>query len=177
MHHQIDLKVKRSITIKHITISDAVGVYSLQFSDKTTTEFLDFISKYKDISNPILKEDFNRIVAIQKKIIANGALERLFRTREGKIKDGVVAVPLDIVGRRKGCGTLRLYCLRISDEVLILGNGGIKYGNSYNDNAELNSYVTNLAELDRVIRKFTRQGKIKITGKTVILQENLTIEI
>ena len=175
MHHQIDLKVKRSITIKHITISDAVGVYSLQFSDKTTTEFLDFISKYKDISNPILKEDFNRIVAILKKIIANGALERLFRTREGKIKDGVVAVPLDIVGRRKGCGTLRLYCLRISDEVLILGNGGIKYGNSYNDNAELNSYVTNLAELDRVIRKFTRQGKIKITGKTVILQENLTI--
>lgn len=177
MQHQIDLKVKRSITIKHITISDAVGVYSLQFSDKTTTEFLDFISKYKDISNPILKEDFNRIVAILKKIIANGALERLFRTREGKIKDGVVAVPLDIVGRRKGCGTLRLYCLRISDEVLILGNGGIKYGNSYNDNAELNSYVTNLAELDRVIRKFTRQGKIKITGKTVILQENLTIEI
>lgn len=177
MHHQIDLKVKRSITIKHITISDAVGVYSLQFSDKTTTEFLDFISKYKDISNPILKEDFNRIVAILKKIIANGALERLFRTREGKIKDGVIAVPLDIVGRRKGCGTLRLYCLRISDEVLILGNGGIKYGNSYNDNAELNSYVTNLAELDRVIRKFTRQGKIKITGKTVILQENLTIEI
>ena len=177
MHHQIDLKVKRSITIKHITISDAVGVYSLQFSDKTTTEFLDFISKYKDISNPILKEDFNRIVAILKKIIANGALERLFRTREGKIKDGVVAVPLDIVGRRKGCGTLRLYCLRISDEVLILGNGGIKYGNSYNDNAELNSYVTNLAELDRVIRKFTRQGRIKITGKTVILQENLTIEI
>ena len=177
MHHQIDLKVKRSITIKHIPISDAVGVYSLQFSDKTTTEFLDFISKYKDISNPILKEDFNRIVAILKKIIANGALERLFRTREGKIKDGVVAVPLDIVGRRKGCGTLRLYCLRISDEVLILGNGGIKYGNSYNDNAELNSYVTNLAELDRVIRKFTRQGKIKITGKTVILQENLTIEI
>ncbi|WP_289109142.1 hypothetical protein [Alistipes finegoldii] len=169
--------MKRSITIKHITISDAVGVYSLQFSDKTTTEFLDFISKYKDISNPILKEDFNRIVAILKKIIANGALERLFRTREGKIKDGVVAVPLDIVGRRKGCGTLRLYCLRISDEVLILGNGGIKYGNSYNDNAELNSYVTNLAELDRVIRKFTRQGKIKITGKTVILQENLTIEI
>ena len=169
--------MKRSITIKHITISDAVGVYSLQFSDKTTTEFLDFISKYKDISNPILKEDFNRIVAILKKIIANGALERLFRTREGKIKDGVIAVPLDIVGRRKGCGTLRLYCLRISDEVLILGNGGIKYGNSYNDNAELNSYVTNLAELDRVIRKFTRQGKIKITGKTVILQENLTIEI
>lgn len=177
MHHQIDLKVKRSITIKHITISDAVGVYSLQFSDKTETEFVDFMSKYKDIPNPILKEDFNRIMTILKKIIVNGALERHFRTRESKIKDGVVAVPLDIRRRKKGCGTLRLYCLRISDEVLILGNGGIKYGDNYNDDAELNSYVANLAELDRVIRKLSQQGKIKITGKTVILQENLTIEI
>lgn len=176
MHHQIDLKVKRSITIKHITISDAVGIYSLQFSDKMETEFVDFMSKYKDISNPTLKEDFNRIMAALKKIIGNGALERLFRT-EGKIKDGVVAVPLDIVRRRKGSGTLRLYCLRMSDELLILGNGGIKYGDNYNDDAELNPYVTNLAELDRVIKQFIRQGKIKITGKTVILQENRTIKI
>lgn len=169
--------MKKFVTIKHITISEAVGVYSLQFSDKAETEFVAFMSKYKDISNPILKEDFSRIMAILKKIIEKGALERHFRTGEGKVKDGVVAVPLDVVRRKKGCGTLRLYCLRISDEVLILGNGGVKYGNSYNDNEELNTYVSNLAELDRVIKKFIRQGKIKVAGKTVILQDNLTIEI
>lgn len=135
------------------------------------------MSKYKDISNPVLKDDFNRIMAILKKIIEKGALERHFRTGEGKIKDGVVAVPLDIVRRKKGCGTLRLYCLRVSDEVLILGNGGIKYGDSYNDNEELNTHVSNLAELDQVIKRFIRQGKIKVAGKTVILKDNLTIEI
>ena len=177
MYYQKDLTVKTAITIKHITISEAVGVYSLQFSNKEETEFVDFMSKYKDISNPVLKEDFNRIMAILKKIIEKGALERLFRTGEVKVKDGVVAVPLDIVRRKKGCGTLRLYCLRISDEILILGNGGVKYGNSYNDNKELNTYVSNLAELDRIIKKFIRQRKIKIAGKTVILQDNLTIEI
>lgn len=112
-----------------------------------------------------------------KKIIENGALERHFRTGESKIKDGVVAIPLDIVRRKRGCGTLRLYCLRISDEVLILGNGGIKYGNAYNDNEELKTHVTNLARLDHVIKNLIKRGKIRITGKNVILQENLIIEI
>ncbi len=169
--------MKKSITIKHITISEAVGIYSFQFSNKTETEFVDFLSKYKDISHPILKEDFNRIMAMLKKIIENGALERHFRTGESKIKDGVVAIPLDIVRRKRGCGTLRLYCLRISDEVLILGNGGIKYGNAYNDNEELKTHVTNLARLDHVIKNLIKRGKIRITGKNVILQENLIIEI
>lgn len=86
-----------------------------------------------------------------RKIIAKGASERLFRTCESKINDRVVAIPLDIRRRKKGSGTLRLYCLRISDEVLILGNGGIKYGNAYNDNEELNTYVSDLAKLDHVI--------------------------
>ena len=133
------------------------------------------MSKYKDIADPILKEDFNRIIAILRKIIAKGASERLFRTCESKINNRVVAIPLDIRRRKKGSGTLRLYCLRISDEVLILGNGGIKYGNAYNDNEELNTYVSDLAKLDHVI--FTGQGKIKIIDKTVILKDKLIIEI
>lgn len=169
--------MKKFVTIKHITISEAVGVYSLQFQDKAETEFVDFMSRYKNLSHPILKEDFNRIMAMLKKIINNGALERHFRTGESKIKDGVVAIPLDIVRRKKGCGTLRLYCLRLSDEILILGNGGIKYGHAYNDNEELNTHVSNLAKLDHAINSLIKQGKIRIAGKSIILQENLTIEI
>lgn len=169
--------MNKSVVIKYITISEAVGVYSFQFSDKTESEFVDFMSNYKDISHPILKEDFNRIMAMLKKIISNGALERHFRTGESKIKDGVVAIPLDIVRRKKECGTLRLYCLRISDEILILGNGGIKYSRAYNDNEKLNAHVSNLAKLDRAIKNFIKRGKIRLVGKTIALQENLIIEI
>lgn len=169
--------MKKSLEIRRLDIYDAVGVYTIQFLDKAETEFMDFMSKYKDIADPILKEDFNRIIAILRKIIAKGASERLFRTCESKINDRVVAIPLDIRRRKKGSGTLRLYCLRISDEVLILSNGGIKYGNAYNDNEELNTYVSDLAKLDHVITKFTGQGKIKIIDKTVILKDKLIIEI
>lgn len=79
--------MKKSLEIRRLDIYDAVGVYTIQFLDKAETEFMDFMSKYKDIADPILKEDFNRIIAILRKIIAKGASERLFRTCESKIND------------------------------------------------------------------------------------------
>lgn len=52
-----------------------------------------------------------------------GARENLFRPEGNNIK----AIPLCIEQRRgKGVGTLRLYCIRISGKILIIGNGGIK---------------------------------------------------
>ena len=92
--------MKKSLEIRRLDIYDAVGVYTIQFLDKAETEFMDFMSKYKDIADPILKEDFNRIIAILRKIIAKGASERLFRTCESKINDRVVAIPLDIRRRK-----------------------------------------------------------------------------
>ena len=62
--------MKKSLEIRRLDIYDAVGVYTIQFLDKAETEFMDFMSKYKDIADPILKEDFNRIIAILRKIIA-----------------------------------------------------------------------------------------------------------
>ena len=56
--------MKKSLEIRRLDIYDAVGVYTIQFLDKAETEFMDFMSKYKDIADPILKEDFNRIIAI-----------------------------------------------------------------------------------------------------------------
>ena len=138
---------------------------------------MDFMSKYKDIADPILKEDFNRIIAILRKIIAKGASERLFRTCESKINDRVVAIPLDIRRRKKGSGTVRVYCVRRSVEVLYLGNVGFEKGSAQQDKEELNTYVSDLAKLDHVITKFTGQGKIKIIDTTVILIDKLIIEI
>lgn len=63
-------------------------------------------------------------------------LERYFR-REGKYADRVYALPTD-------SGRLRLYCLRLSDKILILGNGGIKATRTYNEDSELNGYVMDL---------------------------------
>ena len=68
--------------------------------------------KFKD--NATYNKDYNTIILALAKIIDKGALERFFRI-EGKMSDNVAALSID---SRK----LRLYCLRISDQILILGN-------------------------------------------------------
>ena len=91
-------------------------LYTIQFLSEDDTEFEQFYNKFKD--DVEFNPDLMRIVGFLGKIADFGALERYFRP-EGKMSDHVVALP---VVRSK----LRLYCLRLSDKILILGNGGKK---------------------------------------------------
>ena len=103
--------------------ADGCTIYTIQFLSESDSEFERFYTRFKDDAeyNP----DLMRIVALINKIADMGALERYFRP-EGKLKDGVCALP---VLQSK----LRLYCLRLSDKILVLGNGGIKKTRTYNE--------------------------------------------
>lgn len=85
--------------------------------------------------------------------------ERYFRP-EGKYADRVCALPID-------SGKLRLYCLRISDKILILDNGGIKQTKTYNENQELNGYVMDLQKFDALLKAAEKEGSI-IVEETVL---------
>ena len=108
-----------------------------------------------------------RIVAFINKIADIGAMERFFRP-EGKINDRVCALP---VIQSK----LRLYCLRLSDRILVLGNGGIKKSRSYNEDEELNGYVLTLQKFERLVREGEKNGTILITTNTIETDENFNI--
>ena len=57
---------------------------------------------------------------------------------------------------------LRLYCLRISDQILILGNGGIKNTRTYQEDETLSGYVMNLQTFDKVLDNAIKKGQITI---------------
>ena len=103
------------------------------------------------------------------KIIDKGALERFFRN-EGRMKDHVKALAID---SRK----LRLYCLRISDQILILGNGGIKSTRTYQENELLSGYVMDLQKFDQVLLNAQKNGKITIEKNMITDIESATFEI
>ena len=107
----------------------------------------------------VLNKDFQAIVRAIDRIIANGALERYFRT-EGKMADRVTALAID--SRR-----LRLYCLRISDQILIMGNGGVKDTRTYEESKELYGYVMDLQKFDELLKQAQLDGTITIE-QTVI---------
>ena len=135
--------------------SENVSIYSPKYDGEMQTEFEKFMSDNGSLSHPQLKKDFDAIIAVIKKIVNDcGARENLFRL-EGK---NIKAIPLCIEQRRRrGVGTLRLYCIRISEKVLVMGNGGIKRVRKYEDDPVLLDIVDKLRSIEHQIYIETRR--------------------
>lgn len=144
--------------------TDKCTIYTLQFQGESQSEFERFYSKFKD--DAVYNPDLMRIVAFINKIAQNGAFERLFRP-EGKMSDHVVALPV-ITSK------LRLYCLRLSDKILVLGNGGIKNSRTYNEDDTLKGYVITLQNFERLLMEGQQKGLVTITEKTIEIKEEDT---
>lgn len=136
--------------LESVNNSEAISLYSIHFETENLTEFARFMEKFKD--NSKLQRDFLRIVQAVQLIMSGGALERRFRP-EGKMSDGVCALPVMT-------GKLRLYCLRLSDKVLVIGNGGIKNVARYEDSEELTGYVMDLQKFDSIIKEAKEIGLV-----------------
>lgn len=156
-----------SISLKTIEQNDNVGMFSICFDGNEESEFEKFLNEFKD--NATYNKDFNVILLALSKIIDKGALERFFRN-EGKMNDSVKALAID---SRK----LRLYCLRISDQILILGNGGVKTTRTYQENEQLSGYVMDLQTFDKVLIKAQKAGRVTIKKNMITDIQSATFEI
>lgn len=157
----------KNAILKTIEQNDNVSLYSICFNGSDISEYENFLMKFKD--NSTLNQDFQRILVALEKIIERGALERFFRV-EGKMRDNVAALSLD-----SHC--LRLYCLRISDEILILGNGGVKTTRTFQEDEELSGYVMDLQSFDELLKQAQRNGSITIEKNLIVGIENKTFEL
>ena len=79
---------------------------------------------------------------------------------EGKLSDSIVALP---VVQSK----LRLYCLRLSNKILVLGNGGVKSTRRYEDDATLKGYVMTLQRFERLLKQGVDDGSVIISEKLI----------
>lgn len=150
--------MKKNTTLELIEQSEKVSLYSISFEMDGTTEFERFMRKFE--SEASLNKDYQRILYALQWILDHGAFERYFRP-EGAMKDNLCALPLE-------SGDIRLYCLRISDQVLILGNGDVKRTLTYQEDKKLLGYVLDLQRFDELLRQGLSDGAIKIEEKTII---------
>ena len=142
-------------------------MFSICFDGSEVSEFEKFLNEFKD--NATYNKDFNVILLALSKIIDKGALERFFRN-EGRMNDNVKALAID---SRK----LRLYCLRISDQILILGNGGVKNTRTYQEDSKLSGDVMDLQTFDKVLLKAQKSGKVTIEKNMITDIQSATFEI
>lgn len=155
------------VTLKTIEQNDNVSLFSICFYENSESEFEKFLLKFK--GNAVYNKDFNTILMAISKIIDKGALERFFRI-EGKRKDNVAALAID-------SHRLRLYCLRISDQIVILGNGGVKTTRTYQEDEKLNGYVVTLQSFDKALKEAQKAGKITIEKNVITDIQSATFEI
>ena len=146
------------LKILSVEETEKAGLFTICFTNDNQSEFEKFITKFKD--DAYCQRDLQIILsALQHMLRTSGFLERYFRP-EGKMRDNVCALPIE-------SGRLRLYCLRLSDSVLIVGNGGKKTTKTYNESEELSGYVISLQKLDELIKVAVRNGDIIIEEKSI----------
>ncbi len=148
-----------------VTSSDSCTVYTIQFLSDEQSEFEKFIFKFRNDAE--LNPDFQAIMRFVEQILTNGALERFFR-REGKMSDSVAALP---VLKSK----LRLYCLRLTDKILVIGNGDVKDSRTYQENNTLQGYVMDLQKFERLLKQEVHAGNVRITENKIITDKTFQI--
>ena len=144
--------MKKKTTLELVEQSQKVSLYSISFEMDRTTEFERFLRKFE--AEASLNTDYQKVLYALSIILDKGALERYFRP-EGHMNDNLCALPIE-------SGKIRLYCLRISDEILILGNGDVKQTATYEEDAKLLGYAMDLQKFDQLLRKDIEDGIVTI---------------
>lgn len=159
--HKVDIKVKMEhrYSIELIEEHENVNFYSIKFDDDELSELERFFEKFPFGCE--YDDEIDIIISWLDKIGRRGAFERYFRP-EGHYGDGVGVIPIDIGNK------VRLYCLRLSDKIIVFGNGGIKDSDKWQNSTTLAPYVKLLIDTSRYIAQRLQNGKIFIVDKDLI---------
>jgi len=131
----------------------SINFYTIRFEGDLDTEAEKFIGKFP--KGCAYDKDIDSILSWLENISERGAKERYFRP-EGSYGDGVGAIPIDIGNQ------VRLYCLRLSDHILIIGNGDVKDADTWQNSRTLSPHVKLLLDTSRFINSRYKTGEIKI---------------
>ena len=154
--------------------TEKVKIYSPKHDGECLNEFQKFMQDNEVQKEPQLQLSFNAIIATIKKIAQCGARENLFRLEGGRVK----AIPLVIsfpFRVNKKIGKMRLYCLRLSDDILIIGNGGVTTASKWQEDLKHAEYVKELRQIDALIRKSQKQKRSSSNETTISIIESQTI--
>ena len=157
--------MKQEYHIELIEEHELVNFYSIHLEEEELSELERFFEKFPE--GYAYDNEIDIIISWLDKIGENGALERYFRP-EGKYGDGVGVIPINVGNK------LRLYCLRLSENILVFGNGGIKDSRSWQNSETLAPYVKMLIDTSRFIASRINDGKIILVEKELIGNLNFT---
>lgn len=157
---------RKTITITRIGEGENVAFYTFIFEGEEQSELAKFKSTYRRSE---FKEEYQDIL-LAISIIGDHTANKIHFRPCSALKDNVMALPgkededLEVKAQRlkeDDLRVLRLYCIALTDSIVILGNGGIKSTETYNEDPILNEYVEILLAIDKKLSEkgFSNAGK------------------
>lgn len=160
--------------IKHVERYKKVNYYTVHFEDKQYSEFEEFIRKHENDSK--IEDEYGDIISWLEKIGDEiGADPRYFRHEK---KADALPPPSKFV-EIDYTENLRLYCMRVTNSIVLLFNGAIKTGgidkaqDCPNVSPYFNSANKLVACIDELIRD--RSITISIDGFELIIEDGTEI--
>lgn len=151
--------MEQRYTIELVEEHEQVNFYSIKLEEEELAELDRFFEKFPEGCE--YDDEIDVILAWMDHIAEHGALERYFRP-EGRFGDVVGVIPIDLGNK------VRLYCLRLSDNILVFGNGGIKDASSWEKSPTLAPYVELLIETSKFIASRIKSGAIVLVDKEIL---------
>ena len=160
--------MRKKIHIELFEEGENANIYSYRVNDGDL-EFEKFIVSFIDSVQHI--QNYDIVNDTIEKILLNGAQGRYFRP-EGKFSDFLFAIP------QKGLGCeLRVFCLLVSEKIIILGNGGVKPKNvkRYQDIQHLNSIAEEMQIIGNKLKQSINDSSTIVYQKEFIQISNIFI--
>lgn len=99
-----------------------------------------------------------------------GALEAYFKLDEGLDWNDRVCALYDTPDKH-----LRLYCIRLSEQIVIVGNGAPKTVRAWQDDPRLSREVREMMCYSRIIRTRLENGYLRISANGLRIEGNLML--
>jgi hypothetical protein len=132
-----------------------------------TTKFDQFIEKYRDTYPIELMDIVRRLKSLGN---ITGCTENFFKLDEGLDPDDLVCALYDVPKIN-----LRLYCIRLSDKIVILGDGGPKTTRTWQEDRNLEREVHAMMDVSKIIRTKIKNGDLRISADELRLEGDLWI--
>ena len=145
---------------------EETSVYSIITDDRSGTMLDRFIDKYKSTWYESVISIAQRLKAIGK----YGADENLFKMDEGLSWDDQVCALYDIPDK-----FLRLYCIRLYNRIVIIGNGGPKSVRAWQDDPKLSREVYEMIHYSKIIRAKLNNGSLRLSADGLKFEGNLIL--
>lgn len=148
-----------------------VGFYSIRFEDKSQTEFEDFLRKH--VLNSQYGEQLIEIRSWLTKIGKKGALKQYFK-HEQKADALPVFYNCELENGEYG---LRLYCIRWTENIVILLNGAEKTASKAQDCPQVLPHFRRANEIAKQLDEARRNKELECDHNSLIYDKTYYLDL